>query len=42
MNCSTWNAMVNSAEIDFDTYTLADAIDLAEFIEDINDWEEEG
>lgn len=41
MNCSTWNAMANSAEIDFDTYTLADAIDYAEFIEDVNNWEEE-
>lgn len=41
MNCSTWNAMANSAEIDFDTYTLADAIDYAEFIEDVNSWETE-
>lgn len=41
MNCSTWNAMANSAEIDFETYTLADAIDYAEFIEDVNNWGEE-
>ena len=40
MNCSTWNALANSAEIDFDTYTLADAIGYAEFEEQCTNWED--
>ena len=31
MNVSTFNAIANTADIDFDKFTLADAIGYAEF-----------
>lgn len=41
MNVSTWNSVMNTADIDFDTFTLADAIGYAEFEEDLHSWEQE-
>lgn len=40
MNPATFNAIGNSADIDFDKFTLADAIGYAEFEEDLHNWEE--
>jgi hypothetical protein len=41
MNVSTWNSVMNTADIDFDKYTLVDAIGYAEFEEDLHSWEQE-
>lgn len=41
MNPATFNAIQNTSDIDFDKFTLSDAIDYAEFEEDINSWEQE-
>lgn len=42
MNVSTWNSMANDAESDFEfSYSIADAVDYAEFQEDLNSWEQE-
>lgn len=41
MNASTWNSVMNTADIDFDTLTLADAVGYAEFEEEIISWEQE-
>ena len=40
MNPSTFNMVMNNSEIDFDKFTLADAIGYAEFEEDLHNWEE--
>ena len=41
MTPQTFYAIGNSADIDFDKITLADAIGYIEFEEDINSWEDE-
>lgn len=44
MNVSTWNSVMNTADIDFDqdfNPTLADAVGYAEFEEDLHSWEQE-
>ena len=40
MNVSTFNAIANTVDIDFDKFTLADAISYAEFEEEVNSWED--
>ena len=41
MSPSTYNMYANEAYIDHGyNFTLADAVDYAEFIEDVNSWEE--
>ena len=40
MSPSTYNMYANEAYIDHGYNTLAEAIDYAEFIEDVNNWEE--
>lgn len=40
MNVSTFNMVMNNSEIDFDKFTLADAISYAEFEEEVNSWED--
>ena len=40
MNVSTFNAIANTADIDFDKFTLADAIGYAEFEEELHNWED--
>lgn len=37
MNVASWNAKANEADIDFNTFTIADAVDWAEFVEMVND-----
>ena len=37
---STFNMVMNNSEIDFDKFTLADAICYAEFEEDLHNWED--
>lgn len=40
MNVSTWNVKMNDSEIDFEyVYTIADAVDVAEFWETVRDVE---
>lgn len=41
MSPQTFNAIQNTADIDFDTFTLADAVGYAEFEEDLHSWEQE-
>ena len=41
MTPQTMYAIMNTADIDFDKYTLADAIGYAEFEEEISNWEQE-
>lgn len=41
MNPATFNAIGNSADIDFDKITLADAIGYIEFEEALHSWEDE-
>lgn len=33
MNVSTWNSRANGADVDFGTFSIADAVDIAEFWE---------
>ena len=40
MNVSTFKMVMNSSEIDFDKFTLADAISYAEFEEGLHNWED--
>lgn len=40
MQVSTFNMIMNNSEIDFDKFTLADAIGYAEFEEEVNSWED--
>lgn len=40
MNVSTFNMVMNNSEIDFDKFTLADAIGYVEFEEDLHNWED--
>ena len=40
MNVSTFNAIANTADIDFDKFTLADAIGYIEFEEELHSWED--
>lgn len=40
MNPATMYAIMNEADIDFDKFTLADAIGYAEFEEEVNSWED--
>ena len=40
MTPQTMYAIVNEADIDFDKFTLADAIGYAEFEEDLHNWED--
>lgn len=40
MNVSTFNMVMNSSEIDFDKFTLADAVGYVEFEEELNNWED--
>ena len=41
MSPATFNAIANTADIDFDKFTLADAIGYAEFEEALHSWEDE-
>lgn len=40
MTPQTMYAIMNEADIDFDKFTLADAIGYAEFEEEVNSWED--
>ena len=40
MTPQTMYAIMNEADIDFDKFTLAEAIGYAEFEEDLHNWEE--
>lgn len=40
MQVSTFNMVMNNSEIDFDKFTLADAIGYTEFEEEVNSWED--
>lgn len=40
MNVATWNSIMNTSDIDFDNFTLADAIGYVEFEEDVNSWQD--
>ncbi|MGL4583644.1 MAG: hypothetical protein ACRCVU_11770 [Flavobacterium sp.] len=40
MSPATFNLIMNSAEIDFEHFTIADAVSLAEFQEDVLSWED--
>ena len=40
MSPATFNAIANTADIDFDKFTLADAIGYAEFEEQCHNWED--
>ena len=40
MQVSTFNMVMSNSEIDFDKFTLADAIGYAEFEEEVNSWED--
>lgn len=41
MNPATFNAIQNTSDIDFDKFTLADAVGYAEFEEALHSWEQE-
>ena len=41
MQVSTFNMVMNNSEIDFDKFTLADAIGYVEFEEALHSWEDE-
>lgn len=36
MNPSTFNMNMNTADIDFDTFSIGDAVEVAQFWEDVN------
>ena len=40
MSPSTFYALMNESEKDFEHYTLADAVGYAEFEEDVQSWED--
>lgn len=40
MSPQTMFSIMNNSEIDFDKFTLADAIGYAEFEEEVNSWED--
>lgn len=40
MTPQTMFSLMNEADIDFDKFTLADAIGYAEFEEDLHNWED--